>query len=163
MKLLTAASFFIYYFFAPLQNSTKVLKKMYERYHNKWQSTFTFIQTAENYRNDSLVKTSTWYEAIKYPDNFRIDFDDTKSGNAVIFKKDSAYNFRKGKLYKITSNDNDLTFLLGGMYFYPFDTVLVKLSRFEFDINKFHEDKWQERAAYVIGADTKMKKLINCG
>jgi hypothetical protein len=113
----------------------------------------------ENYRNDSLVKTATWYEAIKYPDNFRIDFGDIKSGNAVIFNKDSAYNFRNGKLSRVTINNNDLTFLLGGMYFYPFEDVLNTLTRLGYDLNKFHEDKWQNNAVYVIGADNNNEKV----
>jgi hypothetical protein len=54
-------------------NSEKVLKQMYDRYSGKWYHTFTFVQKTENFKNDSLVKTSTWYEAIMFPDKFRID------------------------------------------------------------------------------------------
>ena len=56
-------------------NSEKVLKQMYDRYSGKWYHTFTFVQTTESYKNDSLSKTSTWYEAVMFPDKFRIDFE----------------------------------------------------------------------------------------
>lgn len=158
MKILFSFLCFASYSLSAQQNSKDIIKKMYQRYSGKWYHTFTFDQTTENYRNDSLIRTVTWYEAISYPDNFRIDFGDIKNGNGVIFKKDSAYNFRNGKLGKVSVNNNDLTFLLGGMYFYSFDSVISKLSSLGYDLNKFHEDKWQGRDAYVIGADNLNEK-----
>ena len=68
---------------------------MHDRYAGKWYRTFSFSQTTEIYRNDSLKRSETWYENIKFPNNFRIDFGDPDSGNAVIFKNDSSYLFRK--------------------------------------------------------------------
>src|SRR5579862_2593454 len=98
--------------------SDQVLKSMYERYHGKWYHNFTFVQTTERFKNDSLVNSSIWYEAISYPDKFRIDFGDLRNGDAVIFANDSAYNFGAGTLKSVKADKNDLTFLLGGMYFY---------------------------------------------
>ena len=123
MKLLTLLLAASIYFVVP-NTSRDILKKMHDHYYGKQFKTLTFNQTTENYRNDSLVKTSAWYEAIQYPNHFRIDFGDPHHGNGVIFSKDSAYNFRNGKLAKVTVNTDDLTFLLGGMYFYSFEKVL---------------------------------------
>jgi hypothetical protein len=153
MKYLLPAALFILFSFSKTNNSNDVLKKMCDRYGGKWYKTFHFIQTTENYRNDSLVRTSTWYEAIIFPDKFRIDFGDLKNGNAVIYNKDSAYNFRNNKLVRVTVNDDDLTFLLGGMYFYPFDSVKQITFRFGYDLNKFHEDVWHGKPVYVIGSN----------
>ena len=138
--------------FSGVKNAEDVLHDMYKRYSGKWYKSFSFNQTTEQYRNDSLIKTSTWYEAINFPDKFRIDFGDTITGNAVIYLKDSVYSFRKGKLVHTGFNDDDLTFLLGGMYFYPFDTVKAKLQKIGYMLNKFHEDNWQGQPVYVIGA-----------
>ena len=145
--------------FFPPNNSVQLLKKMYSRYSGKWYTSLTFSQTTESYRNDSLVKTATWYEAIKYPDKFRIDFGDIKNGNAVIFTKDSTYNFRNGKPGRITANTDDLTFLLGGMYFYDFDSVVSKLHQLGYDLEHFHEDRWKGHDVYVIGAKDTAQKL----
>lgn len=145
--------------FAPPKTSKDVLKRMYKKYYGHWFKTFTFNQTTENYRNDSLVKTSTWYEAIEYPTHFRIDFGDPKKGNGVIYSKDSAYNFRDGKLGKVTVNNDDLTFLLGGMYFYPFDSVLNKLQKLGYNLDHFHMDKWKGQDVFVIGANDQNEKL----
>src|ERR1700722_1004128 len=139
-------------------NSEKVLKQMYDRYSGKWYHTFTFVQKTENFKNDSLVKTSTWYEAIMFPDKFRIDFGDLKNGDAVIFSNDSAYNFRGGILKSATADNNDLTFLLGGLYFYPFDKAIAQVKALHYDLNKFHTDTWDKKPVYVIGANTNDEK-----
>ena len=144
-------------FFKPA-GSEEVLQKMHRQYAGKWMHSFTFHQTTENYRNDSLVKTSTWYEAVNYPDNFRIDFGNLTDGNAVIFTRDSIYDFRKGQLVRTSVNDDDLTFLLGGMFFYPFDTVKAKLARFGYDPGKFYETSLEDKPVYVIGADDATEK-----
>ena len=141
-----------------IKTGKELLAKMYKTYKGKWYKDFTFSQTTENYKNDSLVKTATWHEAIVFPDYFRISFGEPEAGNAMIQIRDSMYNFRKGKLVQQGPKGEDLTFLLGGMYFLPFDSVLVKMGREGYDINKFHEDKWQGKDAYVIGASSADEK-----
>lgn len=130
----------------------EIFAKMYERYAGKWYRTFSFSQTTEIYKNDSLIRNETWYEHIQFPQNFRIDFGNPDSGNAVIFKNDSSYLFRNSKKIRTSYYPNDLLFLLGGMYFYPLDESIKKLGAFGFDINKFHEDEWKGEKVYVIGA-----------
>ena len=159
MKLVTLLVFGSLMLFTPPNTSRDVLKLMHDRYAGKWFTTFTFNQTTQNYRNDSLIRTSTWYEAIKYPTNFRIDIGEPKNGNAVIFSKDSAYNFRNSKLVKVTTNSDDLTFLLGGMYFYSFDSVLTKLMTLGYHLDHFHLEKWNNSQVYVIGANDATEKL----
>ena len=132
--------------------SIEILKKMHDRYAGKWYKTFSFNQTTEIYRNDSLKRSETWYENIKFPYDFRIDFGNPDSGNAVIFKNDSSYSFIKSQKAGVRPNDDDLLFLLGGMYFYPFDEVTVKMKSFGYDLDKFHEDIWKGMPVYVIGA-----------
>lgn len=131
----------------------EVLKKMHDKYAGKWYKTFSFDQTTEIYRNDSLKRSETWYEHIEFPQNFRIDFGSADSGNAVIFKNDSSYVFRNSKKIRTSYYPNDLLFLLGGMYFYPLDETLSKMNAFGFDINKFHEDVWKGKSVYVVGAN----------
>lgn len=131
---------------------------MYRRYAGKWMHSFTFDQTTRMYRNDSLVKTAIWHEAIVYPDKFRIDFGDTKNGDAAIFTKDSVYSFKNGKLAHATLNDDNLTFILGGMYFYTFDTVKAMLAKMHYDLNKFCESRLNDQPVYVIGANDTVEK-----
>lgn len=130
-----------------------VIKAMHEKYSGKWYQTFTFNQTTEIYRNDSLLHSQKWNEYIQFPKKFRIDFGNADSGNAVIFRNDSSYVFKNSKQVRANYSPNDILFLLGGMYFYPLDTTIAKFARFGFDVNKFHEDNWKGKAVYVIGAN----------
>ena len=132
----------------------KVLQKMYKRYAGKWYKNFTFSQTTENFKNDSLIKTGIWHEAIVYPNLFRITMGDAKDRNAMIIVNDSVYNYSKGKMYRKAFNDDDLTFLLGGMYFYPFNKVKEKMKIEGYDITKACETNYIGKQIYIIGADS---------
>jgi hypothetical protein len=135
-----------------------IIKKMDDRYAGKWMKSFSFSQTTEMYRNDSLINTSTWYENVVYPDKFRIDFGDKTSGNAAIFTKDSIYSFRNKSLIKTSPNDENLTFLLGGMYSYSLDTIKIMLTKLGYDLNKCFETKLENNNVYVIGANNADEK-----
>ena len=135
-----------------------VIEKMYNQYAGKWMKSFSFTQTTEMYRNDSLINTSTWYENIVYPDKFRIDFGSKSAGNAAIFVHDSIYSFRSSRLAHVSVNDEDLTFILGGMYFYPLDTVKLMMRRMGYDLNKFYESTLNDKPVYVIGANNADEK-----
>lgn len=130
-----------------------IIAQMYNRYAGHWYQSFTFNQTTEQYRNDTLVKTQTWYEFMRFPDRFRMDFGDADSGNAAIFRGDSCYRFKNGKLASTTINDNEgLLFLLGGMFSYPLDHVFAQLGAWHYDLNTIYLDVWQNRPVVVIGA-----------
>ena len=132
----------------------EIVKKMHDRYAGKWYRTFTFNQTTQVYRNDSLRNTQTWYEFIRFPDRFRMDFGPADSGNAAIFRGDSCYRFRSGKLGSTTINNNEgLIFLLGGMYFYSLGQTYTIFDSLHYDLGKAREDSWKGRPVYVIGAN----------
>jgi hypothetical protein len=131
-----------------------IVKKMHDRYAGKWYHSFTFNQTTEQYRNDTLKKTQTWYEFIRFPDRFRMDFGDADSGNAAIFRGDSCYRFKNYKPVSTTINNNEgLIFLLGGMFFYPLDQTYTILDSLHYDLTRAREDTWKDRPVFVIGAD----------
>jgi hypothetical protein len=131
-----------------------IVRMMHERYAGKWYPSFTFDQTTEVYRNDSLRSTATWYEFIRFPDRFRMDFGSADSGNAAIFRGDSCYRFHSGQLRSTTINNNEgLIFLLGGMFFYPLEKDYTIFDSLHYDLGKAYEDSWKGRPVYVIGAN----------
>ena len=134
-------------------SSVVVLHNMYDRYHNHWHKTFHFIQETERYRNDSLIKKETWYEAMYYPDLFRIDLGDPSLGNAYICNKDSVWIFKNGQITRRTNDVNELVFMLGGMYFYPFDSVPAHFREMGYALDKYHNSTWHGKPVYVVGAD----------
>ncbi|MDP9046696.1 MAG: hypothetical protein M3N14_01080 [Bacteroidota bacterium] len=152
---------FLLFHFNVHKNATSqdVLLKMYNRYHNKWHKNLKFNQTTEQFRNDSLIRTATWYEQIVYPDLLRIDFNAAKSSNGVIFRHDSTYVFRNNKVVRSSRDENELIFFLGGMYFMPFDKVLNHFDELHYDLSKYHSDTWKGKPVYVIGADNNGDKV----
>lgn len=154
MKTLSAILLFVFYLPAPKNaTSEEVLQSMYKRYHTHWHKSLTFNQTTERFRNDSLIKTDTWYENIVYPDLLRIDFGSAKSSNGVIFRHDSTYVFRNNKIVRSTKDENELIFFLGGMYSMPFDKILAHFAELHYDLSKFHASVWKGKPVYVLGAD----------
>lgn len=141
------------------ETGKELLLLMHQKYAGKWYRTFRFKQTTEIYKNDSLVRSQVWSENIEFPGNFRIDFGNIDSGNAVIFRNDSSYYFKSSKLLRTNYYPNDLLFLLGGMYFYPLDEAIAKMKTYGFDVNKFHETTWNGDEVYVIGADNDDEKI----
>jgi hypothetical protein len=137
-----------------------LLHKMYDRYHNKWHHSRIFNQTTEQYRHDSLIKSTIWYERILYPDKLRIDFDSSESGNGFMLNGDSVYAYSHHAITRRIKGDNDgLVFILGGLYFMPFDDVLAKFKDLHYDLGKFHKDSWKGRPVFVIGADSNDEKV----
>ncbi len=136
-----------------IDSSTALLHSMYSRYHNVWHKTLKFTQTTERYRNDSLMKTDTWYEHILYPDLLRIDFGSPSGGMGVIFRHDSTYSFRNNKIVRAVKGENELIFFLGGMYSNTFEQVLAHFKQPNYDVTKFHADTWKGKSVYVLGAD----------
>jgi hypothetical protein len=160
MKILSALLFlFLPFSHQEEMNSTALLKKMYDRYHNKWHASLSFTQTTERYRNDSLVKTDTWYERISYPDMLRIDFGKLNSSDGIIFRRDSTYRFTNNKITRAVKNENDLILYLGGFYFVPFDEGIAHFKKLNYDLSKFHATTWKGKPVYVIGADKDGEKV----
>lgn len=140
-------------------NSDAVLQKMYNRYRNHWHKALTFNQTTEQYRNDTLARTLTWYETIVYPDMLRIDFNKPHSDGGVIFRHDSTYVFAKNKIVRATKDENELIFFLGGMYAMPFGSVEAHFAALHYDLSKFHTSTWKGKPVYVLGADEDGEKV----
>lgn len=130
----------------------EIVSRMYERYAGKWPATFTFQQQTQLYQGDSLIRKETWYEAIQFPDKLRIDFGPAINGNAVLFLRDSAYHFVKGKLTRMEKRENELVFLLGGLYFLPKEAVFKKFETLGFDPDKSFAGKWKGKPVLVVGA-----------
>lgn len=139
--------------FSQMNSARELVHAMYLTLKTDPLEAFTFSQETIRYEGDTLSgDTSTWYEAIQYPDKFRIDFGNPSGGNAVIYKNDSAYIFRKGALKTTRFEPMPLLFLKGGMSFYPFKEAMPRLQSFGVDTTVFTIQSWQGRDYYVIGA-----------
>jgi hypothetical protein len=126
-------------------------KAIHQQFYGKWPKTITFVQKTENYRADTVFRSQTWYEAGIFPNLFRIDIGDPKDGNAIIYRGDSTYNFRKSQKLKPNVNPNILVYLLGGMFFETIDQVNQKLKSASFDLSKYYKTTWKGHDVEVFG------------
>ncbi|MCB0663859.1 MAG: hypothetical protein KDC24_14020 [Saprospiraceae bacterium] len=139
--------------FAQFKSARELVHKMYVDVKENPMAGFTFRQETIRYRTDTLSgDTSTWYEAIQYPDKFRIDFGDPAEGNAVLYKNDSAYIFKGGQLDKSRFEPMPLLFLEGGMAFYPFKAVMPRLQELGLDTSILSKQDWMGKSYWVLGA-----------
>ena len=154
-KLLPIFLFFSLNSFGQYGNGEELLKAMHDKYANKYCQTVQFDQKTIRYVNDSTIKdTSYWFEWISYPDKFRIDFGKKFGGNCVIFKNDSVFNYKNHKVVRKDRDENDLLLILGGMYFRPFEDVVVRLEKLGYDLDKLTQIDVNKNTFYVIGSPT---------
>lgn len=117
---------------------------------------FTFIQETIRFdKEGSPIDTTTWYEAIRYPKDFRIDFGDPKKGNANINRNDSIYVYRGNKLVHQGPEIQEFLILEGGLLHYTVEETLNRLERLGIDTKIFTKSTFNHRPIYIIGAAEK--------
>lgn len=114
---------------------------------------FTFIQETIRFNQEGKAQdTSTWYEAIRYPKDFRIDFGDPNKGNANINRNDSVYVYRGNKLVHSGPEIQEFLILEGGLFYYSADETIERLESLGIDTKIFSKSQYKGKEVYVIGA-----------
>jgi hypothetical protein len=132
----------------PPKDGIEVLTRMRERYLGKWYRTLTFVQKTT--LPDGKVET--WYEAAELPGKLRIDIAPLEGKNTILFRNDTLYEFKGGKLAETKPLIHPLMVLGFDVYAQPLDRTIRQLRELGFDLGKVHESEWQGRPAYVVGA-----------
>ncbi|MEP6574634.1 MAG: hypothetical protein ABJD11_18175, partial [Gemmatimonadota bacterium] len=136
-----------------------LIKAMHDQYAGKWYHNATFVQTTTFPEKHT---TETWYEAMTIPNKLRIDIGPADSANAIIFRNDSVYRFQGGTLKAGRPFVHPLMVLGFDVYGIPPEATIAKLQALGFDLSKMHEENWQGRPTYVVGAlagDTTSKQF----
>lgn len=143
-------------------STEQFLSAVEKRYYGKAARQITFTQHNTHYKADTVSHTSIWYEAIRYPFDFRIDLGEIEAGNATLFTRDSVFSFRDKKLVAARPMRNTLILLAGGLYHLPAAQTLQRLKEAGYKTDIFREDQWMGRAVYVIGASRGDEKTLQC-
>jgi outer membrane lipoprotein-sorting protein len=147
---------------AKINTSEDLVQAMQKKYAKSWYKTLTFKQKTTEFHEDSTTKVSTWYEALSVPGKLRIDFDPVQEGNGILFAGDTIYSFKDGKLQNSRPFTHPLLVLGFDIYFMSLEAAVAKLKGLKFDLSVMHEDTWQGRPVYVVGAkagDLKSKQF----
>ena len=137
---------------ATITTTEQLVAAMQKKYAKSWYKTATFVQKTTNIDKDGNRKVETWYEAMLLPGSLRIDFTPTKDGNGILFTDGQIYVFKNGKISSNHPFVHPLMVLGFDIYRIPENEAIEKLKGLKFDLSIFHEDTWQGRPVYVVGA-----------
>jgi len=129
-----------------------LVQAMHDRYAGKWYHTATFVQRNTRYLPSGAADTSTWLEAVRVPGALRIDVEPVAERNGILFARDSQYIIGSGQLTRAIPSIHPLMVLGFDVYADPTERTLSRIKSLGFDTSKLHEDVWQGRPVYVVGA-----------
>ena len=133
-------------------NGRQIVQAMHDRYAGKWYRTLTFVQKNTATRPDGSQEHSIWHEYGALPGKLRIEFAPADSGNGLLFVSDSQFVFHADTLGNTSAFIHPLMVLGFDVYFEPAERTAARLERLKFDLATVHEDTWQGRPVYVVGA-----------
>jgi hypothetical protein len=135
-----------------ISSGDDVIAAMYKKYDGKWYRTLTFVQKTTNYKPDGSSEVVTWYEALSAPGKLRIDIAPLEKGDGIIFANGEIAQFRDTKLMGKRPFVHPLLVLGFDVYMQPAATTIAQLKGMGIDMSVVHEDKWQGKEVYVVGA-----------
>jgi hypothetical protein len=139
---------------APGQTITSadtLLHAMQSRY--SWYHTLTFTQKSTTYNPDGTTKVETWYEAASLPGKLRIDIGAPTENNGYLMVDGNLTIMKGGQIDKTLPYVNILLVLGFDVYTQPAEATGKTLKAEGYDLSRFHEDTWEGKPAYVVGAD----------
>jgi hypothetical protein len=129
-----------------------VFRAMHDKYPD-WYKTVTFTQKSTTYNADGTAKVETWYEALLAPGKLRIDIGPASDGKGYIFADGNVTIVKENKVASSTHNINMLLVLGFDVYRQSAADSAAVAKAEGFDLSKVHEDVWEGKPVYVVGAD----------
>ena len=135
-----------------ISTPAQLIAAMHDRYAGKWYHSLTFEQQSITHKPDGTDSTETWHEALLLPGKLRIDIGDRGAGNGMIFANNHLSVFREGKLVNERDFIHPLLVLGFDVYAEPVDVTMQQLQQLHFDLATMHQDSFDGRPMYVVGA-----------
>ena len=136
-----------------IKTGEDLLRAMHDRYQSSWYQTVTFTQKSTTYKEDGTSSAETWYEALSAPGKLRIDIGPAANGNGYIFDNGKLTIVKANKVVG-THDDFNMLLVLGFDVYCQDPATTAKIAKDQgYDLSKFHEDTWEGKPAYVVGAD----------
>ena len=145
--------------FAPLcaaqdiRSGDALLRAMHDRYQSTWYQTLTFTQKSTTYKEDGTSSAETWYEAASLPGRLRIDIGPPANGNGYVLVDGDVSIVKDNKVVG-TRHSVNMLLVLGFDVYRQAPEVTINVVKGEgYDLSKIHEDVWEGKPAYVVGAE----------
>ncbi len=135
-----------------ISTPAQLVQAMHDRYANIWYHSLSFEQQSITHKPDGSEFTELWHEALLLPGHLRVDIGDRSAGNAMLFTNNRIYILRSGKLAQERDYIHPLLVLGFDVYAQPVDTTMQQLKDLHFDLSLLHEESFDGRLTYVVGA-----------
>jgi outer membrane lipoprotein-sorting protein len=133
-----------------LASGEAVINAMHRQYADTWYKTVSFTESMMR-RTGADSVSETWDEVLLMPDRLRIDVRGANPKRAYIYNGDSLFVVRGDSVTRLTQPN--LLFLMGfSVYRQPVEQTLGELRALHFGMTPVHEDSWEGRSVFVIGA-----------
>jgi hypothetical protein len=126
---------------------------MHDRYAGKWYKTLTFDQTNTFYTSGGKEQKSQWVQRLRVPGKLRIDFLPLSSKSGMLIQNNRVTTFDNGRRVETRRAIQPVLTLTGDVYAIPASITLRRLDSLGVDLDKFHEERWQGKRVYVMGAE----------
>jgi outer membrane lipoprotein-sorting protein len=136
-----------------IHNGEEVLRAMHTRYASSWYQNVTFVQKSTTYKADGTSSAETWYEAASLPGKLRIDIGPASDGKGYVLVDGNVTIVKDNKVVASRPQVNILLVLGFDVYRQDPETTIKVVKGEGYDLSKVHEDTWEGKAAYVVGAD----------
>lgn len=134
-------------------SADQLLEAMHGRYAGKWYWTLAFSQKSTYFRPDGTPsRVETWYEAAAIPGRLRIDLGEPSLGNGILYRNDSVYSIRGGRVASRQKGRNVLTILAFDVYAQPPSRTFSQLKDERIDMTLLRTDSLNGKRMYVVGA-----------
>jgi outer membrane lipoprotein-sorting protein len=136
-----------------IRTGDALLRAMHDRYKDSWYQTLTFTQKSTTYKPDGTSSAETWFEAASLPGKLRIDIGEPAKGNGYVLVDGNVTIVKEGKVVATRHSVNMLLVLGFDVYKQDPETTAKVVKEEGYDLTKLHEDTWEGKPAYVVGAD----------
>lgn len=136
-----------------INSSPKLVREMHDRYAGKWYKTLTFQQTNTFYTSGGKEQVSRWMQRLSVPGRLRIDFLPLSTKSGLLIQNNRVITFDNGRRIDSRRAIQPVLTLTGDVYAIPPTTTLRRLDSLGVDLDKFHDEKWEGKRVYVMGAE----------
>lgn len=136
-----------------ITSSAKLIREMHDRYAGKWYKTLTFQQTNTFYTSAGREEKSQWMQRLSVPGRLRIDFLPLSTKSGMLIRNNRVITFDNGRRIDSRRAIQPVLTLTSDVYAIPASITLRRLDSLGVKLDKFHEEKYEGKHVYVMGAE----------
>lgn len=129
-----------------------VIRAMHDKYAKSWYRTLSFTQKSTIRTPADTMMVETWKERALLPGHLRIDVERGPRSVTAVYAGDSFFVWHGDSVLTRAATRNILLVIGFDVYRQPAETTLAVLEAEHFPMAPMHEETWEGRPVYVIGA-----------